>query len=45
LGFLNDSDVEWLASIARRYDDDADEILIRPGEPSETMFILIDPPG
>ncbi|MEM1314593.1 MAG: cyclic nucleotide-binding domain-containing protein [Pseudomonadota bacterium] len=41
-GFLHDADVEWIASIAQPRSFTAGEVMIREGEPSETLMVLTD---
>ena len=42
LGQLNDDDIEWLAGVGRKMRIPAKTILIREGEPIETLYIVLE---
>jgi CRP-like cAMP-binding protein len=42
MGFLDDTDVEWLAAHGAHHRVRKDDVLIREGEPVDSLFILLD---
>lgn len=42
LGLLDDSDIEWMADHGRRITLDESGVLIRQGEPSTDLYLLLD---
>ncbi|MBP2297353.1 cyclic nucleotide-binding domain-containing protein [Azospirillum picis] len=42
LGNLSDEDIEWMARAGRRLDLAAGHVLVRQGEPSDSLFIVIE---